>query len=79
MTLAKIKNVKLVEVFEDNAIQVCIATRFMEDDKQASESLHHYVIAPGDDFSKEDSKVKAVCAAVHTVDVIAAYQAAQST
>lgn len=79
MTLAKIKTVKLVEVFEDNAIQVCVATRFMEDDKQASESLHHYVIVPGDDFSNEDVKTQAICAAVHTADVIAAYQAARST
>lgn len=78
MALAKIKTVKRVEVFEDNAIQVCIATRFMEDNKQVSESLHNYVIAPGDDFSNEDVKTQAICAAVHTADVIATYQAAQS-
>ena len=52
MTLAKIETVKFVEVFEDNAIQVCIATRIIEDSKQISESLRQYVIAPGDDCSK---------------------------
>ena len=78
MTLSKIETVKSVEVFEDNAIQVCIATRIIEDNKQISESLRKYVIAPSDDYSKEDEKVKAICAAVHTAEVVATYQAVQS-
>jgi hypothetical protein len=78
MSLAKIETVKFVEVFEDNAIQVCIATRIIEDNKQISESLRQYVIAPGDDYSEENAKVKAICATVHTTEVVETYQAAQS-
>ena len=40
-----------------------------------SGTFHRHVIAPGDDYSAEDDRVKAVCAAVHTPEVIAAYQA----
>lgn len=34
-------------------------------------------IAPGNDYSQEDAKVQAICAAVHTPEVIAEYQAQQ--
>jgi len=35
-------------------------------------------VAPGDDYSAEEAKVQAVCAAVHTPEVIEAYKAAQA-
>ena len=41
-------------------------------------TFHRHVVAPGDDYSNEDARVKAICAATHTADVIAAYQAAQA-
>jgi len=37
--------------------------------------LNHYVIAPGDNYSLEDQAIQDVCAALHTPEVIAAYQA----
>jgi hypothetical protein len=49
----------------------------MEDGKQISSAFQRHVVIPGDDYSAEDAKVQAICAAVHTADVIAAYQAAQ--
>lgn len=49
----------------------------MEDGKQISGNFHRHVVAPGNDYSAEDAKVQAICAAVHTADVVAAYQAAQ--
>jgi len=42
-----------------------------------SQSFHRHVVAPGQDYSGEDAKVQALCAAIHTPAVIAAYQAAQ--
>ena len=78
MTLEKIEIVDSVEVVENNCIQVRTCTRIMEDGKQLSSALHRHVIAPGDDYSAEDAKVQAICAAVHTADVVAAYQAAQA-
>jgi len=44
---------------------------------EISSVFHRHVIYPGDDYSAEDAKVQAICAAVHTAEVIAAYQAAQ--
>ena len=39
----------------------------------ASEYVRH-VVCPGDDYSKECEQVQAICKAVHTPEVIAAYQ-----
>jgi hypothetical protein len=49
----------------------------MEDGKQISGTFSRHVVAPGDDYSSEDSRVKAICAATHTAEVIATYKAAQ--
>jgi hypothetical protein len=69
--------VDLIEAVENGCIQVRTCTRIMEDGKQLSGTFHRHVVAPGDDYSAEDAKVQAICAAVHTPEVIAAYQAAQ--
>jgi hypothetical protein len=69
--------VDLIETIENGCVQVRTCTRIIEDGKQISSTFHRHVIAPGDDYSAEDAKVQAICAAVHTADVVAAYQAAQ--
>lgn len=76
MSLEKIKTVDMVEVIESNHVQVRTKTAIMEDGVQISGSFHRHVIAPGDDYSNEDQKVQAICQAVHTSQVIAAYQEA---
>ena len=58
--------------------QVRAAIRVLEDGRVLSQSFHRHVVAPGDDYSEEDERVQAICAAVHTPEVIAAYQAAQA-
>ena len=75
--LEKVIFVDLVEVVENGCVQVRTKTAIMEDGKQISGTFHRHVVAPGDDYSAEDVKVQAICAAVHTSEVIAAYQAAQ--
>ena len=75
--LEKVIYVDLIEIIENGAIQVRTKTAIMEDGKQISGTFHRHVVAPGDDYSTEDAKVQAICAAVHTPQVIAAYQAAQ--
>ena len=77
MTLEKQTVVDLIETIEDGCVQVRTCTRIIEDGKQISSTFHRHVVAPGDDYSAEDAKVQAICAAVHTPEVIAAYQAAQ--
>lgn len=75
--LTKETVVDLMEVIENGCVQVRQATRIMEDGKVLSQSFHRHVVAPGQDYSGEDAKVQALCAAIHTPEVIAAYQAAQ--
>jgi hypothetical protein len=58
-------------------VQVRTATRIVEDGNVISQSYHRHVVAPGQDYSGEDARVQAICAATHTAEVIAAYEAAQ--
>ena len=74
--LEKIAVVDRIEALENGAVQVRTKTAIMEDGKQISGSFHRHVVAPGDDYSGEDTRVQGVCAALHTAGVIAAYKAA---
>jgi hypothetical protein len=75
MALTKQVVVDKIEVLENGVVQVRTATRIVEDGEVISSSYHRHVVCPGDDYSGEDSRVQAICAATHTAEVIAAYQA----
>lgn len=77
MTLEKIEVVDRIEIVENGCAQVRTKTAILEDGVQISGTFHRHVVAPGQDYSKEDARVQAICAAVHTPEVIAAYEAAQ--
>jgi hypothetical protein len=72
--LENVISVDLIEVIENGSIQVRTKTAIKEDGVEISGNFHRHVVAPGDDYSAEDARVKAICAATHTADVIAAYQ-----
>ncbi len=74
--LEKVTVIDRIEVIENGCVQVRTKTTIMEDGKQISGMFHRHVVAPGDDYSNEDARVQAICAATHTADVIAAYKAA---
>jgi hypothetical protein len=76
--LTKTNVVDKIETLENGCVQVRTATRIMDNGAVVASSYHRHVVAPGDDYSQEDAKVQAICAAVHTPEVVAAYQAAQS-
>ena len=78
MALEKTQIVDRIEVVESGIVQVRTKTVITEDGKQISETFHRHVIVPGDDYSEEDARVQAICAATHTASVIAEYKAAQS-
>ena len=61
-------------VGEFKHLQCRHATVIKRDGVEISRSFHRHVIAPGDDVSGEPAEVQAICAAVHTPEVIAAYQ-----
>ena len=77
MALEKVVKVDLIEVVENGVVQVRTKTAIMEEGKQISGTFHRHVIVPGQDYSGEDARVQAICAATHTPEVIAAYEAAQ--
>jgi hypothetical protein len=75
--LEKIEIVDRIEVTESGVVQVRTKTAIKEDGVEISSKFHRHVVVPGADVSGESDRVKAICAAMHTPEVIAAYQAAQ--
>ena len=63
---------KIEIVGQHKSIQVRTATVIDEDGVELSRSFHRHVVSAGDDYSNESAEVQAICAAVHTRDVIAA-------
>jgi hypothetical protein len=75
MALEKIEVVDRIEVVENGTVQVRTKTAIKEDGKEISSTFHRHVVAPGDDYAAQADRVKAICAATHTADVISAYEA----
>lgn len=73
--LEKVTTVDRIEVLENGSVQVRTKTAIVEDGKQISGVFHRHVVVPGADYTGEDARVQAVCAAIHTPDVVATYQA----
>jgi hypothetical protein len=78
MALEKIEIVDRIEVVENGSIQVRTKTTIKEDGFEISSKFHRHIVAPGADYSGEDSKVQAIAAAIHTADVVTSYKAAQA-
>jgi len=72
--LTKVVITDKIEILEDGTIQVRTATRILEDGKVISQAFQRKVIAPGNDYSKEDARVKAVADTVQTQAVKDAYE-----
>ena len=68
---------KIEVVGEHKNVQVRTATVIKEDGVELSRSFHRHVVTAGDDYSGESTEVQAICAALHTPEVIAAYVASQ--
>ena len=66
-----------IEVLADQTVAVRYVVTVLEDGKPFAEQVKGNYFKPGDDYSAEDAKVQAICATVHTAEVIAAYIAAQ--
>jgi hypothetical protein len=76
MALEKVITQDKIEVVgEYRAVQVRTKTAVMEDGVELSSGFHRHVVSAGDDYSGESAEVRAICAAVHTDAVIAAYRA----
>ena len=76
MALEKVISEDKIEVVGDyKHVQVRTCTKVMEDGVELSSGYHRHVVVAGQDYSNESTEVQAICAAVHTDAVIAAYQA----
>ena len=65
-----------IEIVSDyKHVQVRTATVIKRDGVEISRSFHRHVVAPDADISGESAEVQAICAAVHTDEIKAAYAA----
>ena len=76
MALTKVVTQDKIEVVSKfKHVQVRTKTAVMEDGVELSSSFHRHVVTAGDDYSAESAEVQAICAAVHTDEIVAQYQA----
>ena len=78
MALSKVVTEDKIEIVGPyKHVQVRTCTKIMEDGVELSSGYHRHVITAGQDYSNESPEVQAICAAVHTAEVVAAYEASQ--
>lgn len=76
MALTKVITEDKIEIVgEHKAVQVRTCTKVLEDGVELSSGYHRHTVVAGQDYSNESTEVQAICAAVHTTAVIAAYNA----
>ena len=75
MALTKVTVVDKVEVVGEHKMVQCREATWVEDNgvMVGGKNFHRHVIAPGDDTTGEPAETIAICNAVHTPEVIAAY------
>lgn len=66
---------KIEIVGEFKIVQVRTARVILDNDVELSRSFSRHVVAPDADVSGESAEVQAICAAVHTPAIKAAYEA----
>ena len=71
----KISQDKIEIVGDYKAVQVRTCTKVLEDGVELSSGYHRHVVTAGQDYSNESAEVQAICAVVHTAEVVAAYEA----
>ena len=74
--LEKKSSVDKIEVVDNGIVQVRTKIVVLENGQEIGGSLHRHTVAPGDDYSGEDARVQAICAAAHTPEVMEAYKTA---
>lgn len=67
--------VRDISISEYNVVMVLRIRQVTENGVIIAETYVRSSIAPGEDYSQEDSRVQDICTLLHTPEVIAAYQA----
>ena len=78
MALSKVITEDKIEIVGvHKAVQIRTCTQVLEDGVELSSGFHRHVVTAGQDYSNESAEVQAICAVVHTAEVVAAYEASQ--
>jgi hypothetical protein len=76
MALEKVISEDKIEIVgEYKTVQIRTCTQILEDGVELSSGFHRHTVVAGQDCSGESAEVQAICAAVHTEAVVAAYLA----
>ena len=76
MALTKVVTQDKIEIVGDyKHVQVRTCTKVLEDGVELSSGFSRHVVSAGDDYSNESAEVQLICAAVHSDEVVAQYQA----
>ena len=79
MALVRISELDKTEIVGEHKMVQCRHATYVQDDVTGEviggKNFHRHVIAPTDDTTGEPAETIAICNAVHTPEVIAAYEA----
>lgn len=78
MALTKEQSIDKIEIGKNGTVQVRQATQIVENGNVLTTTYHRWTLEPGQDISEFDDRVKSVCNAVWTPEVIAAYEQQKS-
>ena len=78
MALTEKVEIDQIEIVKQWNIQVRQATIIERDGEFVSRTFHRWVLTPDMDISGQEQKVKDICNAAWTTEVIAAYEVAQA-
>ena len=66
-----------ITILEDGQMQIRQATKIMENGKELARTFYRWVVAPGDDTSTQNDRIKQVANLIHTPSVIDKYKEKQ--
>ena len=79
MALEKVIKEDKIEIIGDyKIVQVRTATIIEEDGVELSRAFHRHTVSPGDDLSEQSVEVQGICNAVHTPEILAAWEARET-
>ena len=76
MALSEQTLISAITILEDEQLQIRRSRRVLDGPEMIAEQYHRHVLAPGDDTTQEDARVRAVANLLWTPAVIDAYKAA---
>lgn len=73
--ITKTIGIDKIEVLENGMVQIRQVTKIIEDGAELSRSFHRWALSPGQNIADQDPRVQAICNAVWTPEIVAAFEA----